>query len=192
MKNMRKQTGWMVLVAVLALGLSGIGSSASVQAQAAQVILVVDQQRIIETSSAGKNVAEQAKKMRDQMTKEVRGEAEKFQKAQQDFLKNREVMSPEQQQQKARELQQMQINLRGVQVQRARELQQSLSKATNEIAVVLRPILEEIVEERNAALLVDRDDVMYVADEYNITDEVLARLDKKLKRVKLERISSKN
>ncbi|MEM8784974.1 MAG: OmpH family outer membrane protein [Pseudomonadota bacterium] len=160
-------------------------------AQAGQLVLVVDQQRIIQSSKAGKSISDQAKKMRDDMAGEVKKEISKLQKAQENFTKNQEVMSPEQKSDKLKEIRQLQINARGLQVQRARELQQSLAKATQEVAEVLRPILEQIVSERNATHLLDRDQVMFVSEDYNITDEVLKRLDGKLSRVKVERVALK-
>jgi outer membrane protein len=65
----------------------------------------------------------------------------------------------------------------------------ALQNAENQILNESAPILKSIVDKRGATLLVDRAVVMYGAPETDITAEVIAELDKKLKNVTVEKIT---
>lgn len=205
---------WALIMMCAFLTVGAVGKAA---AQSQAIVLVVDQRAIIQSSEAGKSISTQVKTMRDAVSKELQAERDKvlkaaetakasedgFRKDVEAFQKEAGVMSPDQRaakektlKAKAEELnkgresiQQLARKAEELRIQRARELQKSISDATNELAKVLRPILEEIVAERKATLLIDKNDVMFSAPEFDVTDEVKKRLDAKLKTVKVEKAS---
>ena len=117
-------------------------------------------------------------------------EAEKLKKEIENFQKNASLMSDEVRQSKEQELaMRSQVTL----PQRAQIMEQVFVGAINEanakILTESRPILKEIVDNRGETVLLDRSAVMYAAPETNVTQEVLAALDKKLKSVEVKDVS---
>ena len=169
---------------------SALNSAEAQSAQNAPVILVVDRAQLVAQSAAGKTIPDQVQKIKAKVEKELEGEAEKLKKEIENFQKNASLMSDEVRQSKEQELaMRSQVAL----PQRAQIMEQVFVGAINEanakILTESRPILKEIVDSRGATVLLDRSAVMYAAPETNVTQEVLAALDKKLKSVEVQDVS---
>jgi outer membrane protein len=181
--------------AALAIGgiLAGSAFYGSAEAQGAQrapVILIVDRQQLVQQSKAGKTIPEQAEKVKASVEKELEAEAAKLQKDIEEYQKNASLMSEEVRQQKEQELAlRQQYGL----PQRQQIMQQAfvaaVQNAETKILMESQPILKDIVDKRGATILLDRSAVMYASAETDITQEVLAALDKKLSTVEVQKIS---
>ena len=169
---------------------SALNSAEAQSAQNAPVILVVDRAQLVAQSAAGKTIPDQVEKIKTKVEKELEAEAEKLKKEIENFQKNASLMSDEVRQSKEQELaMRSQVTL----PQRAQIMEQVFVGAINEanakILTESRPILKDIVDNRGATVLLDRSAVMYAAPETNVTQEVLAALDKKLKSVEVKDVS---
>ena len=71
---------------------------------------------------------------------------------------------------------------------KVRELQLSEQQAIAKISEKMEPILREIVEGRGATHLIDRTQLLYVTADYDISQEVLAKLDEAITTVQVERV----
>ncbi len=192
---MRKQITAIAGAAVLAVSGFTVGAALSGSAEAqnnakAPVILIVDRAQVIAQSKAGKTIPDQAEKVKQSVSKELEGEAEKLKKEIEDFQKNQSLMSDEVRQQKQQELAvKQQYGL----PQRAQIMEQAfiaaVQNAETKILVESRPILKEIVDKRGATILLDRSAVMYASPETDITQEVIAAIDKKMSTVEVQKIS---
>ncbi len=65
----------------------------------------------------------------------------------------------------------------------------AVQTAQAKILVESQPILKEIVDKRGATILLDRSAVMYFAPETDVTQEVIAALDKKITTVEVQKVS---
>ncbi len=183
----------MAITVLAASGFVGGAYVGSVEAQSegkAPVILIVNRARLIGESKAGKTIPEQAEKVKGTVEKELKAEADKLKTDIEKFQKNASLMSEEVRQKTQQELAvRQQVGL----PQQAKIMEQALTavlqNARDEVLVESRPILKEIVEKRGATILLDRSAVMYASPETDITDEVLQKLDKKLKKVEVEKIT---
>ena len=178
---------------LLIAGLVGGAVTSSAEAQSAQkppVILIVDRAQLVSQTKAGKTIPGQAEEVKANVEKELEAEAAKLKKEIEDFQKNASLMSDEVRQQKEQELAgKYQYGL----PQRVQIMEQAFSAAVQnaqaKILVQSQPILKDIVDKRGATILLDRSAVMYAAPETDVTQEVIAALDKKFPEVEVEKIS---
>ena len=174
-------------------GIAGLSTLDGAQAQKdakAPVILTVDMQMLVSQSKAGQSIPSQAEKVRTDVGKELEAEAEKLKSDIEKYQKNASLMSDEVKAQTERELK---LRSEYGLPQRAQIVEQAfriaLQNAQNKILVESQPILKDIVDKRGATVLLDRAAVMYAATETDVTQEVIAALDKKLKSVEVEKVS---
>jgi outer membrane protein len=187
---------FLTIAGALALLGAGVGAGALISAAEAQsaakapVILIVDQGVIVSQSDAGKTIPGQANTIKASIQKEFDAEADKLKKDIDNYQKGASLMSEEVRQKTEQELamrQQVQLPQQAqimeqvfgqvVQVAQAKILQES------------QPIMKSIVDKRGATLLIDRSAVMYAAPETDITQEVLAELNKKMKTVEVQKVT---
>ena len=186
----------LMIAGAAALLLSGVGAAALVsgvqaqQAAKAPVILIVDQAVLVGQSDAGKTIPTQATAIKTNIQKEVDLETEKLKKDIENYQKGASLMSEEVRQKTEQDLavrQQVQLP------QQAQIMEQVFSNvvqvAQAKILQESQPIMKAIVDKRGATLLLDRSSVMYAAPETDITQEVLAELNKKMKTVEVQKVT---
>ena len=175
--------------ALLLAGGAGAGALVSgaqaQQAAKAPVILIVDQSVILSQSDAGKTIPSQVR-----VQKEFDAEAEKLKKDIENFEKGSSLMSEEVRQKTGQEIamrQQVQLP------QQAQIMEQVLNNvvqvAQAKILQEAQPIMKSVIDKRGATLLLDRSAVMYAAPDSDITQEVLAELNKKMKTVEVQKVT---
>ncbi|MEM8985811.1 MAG: OmpH family outer membrane protein [Pseudomonadota bacterium] len=152
------------------------------------IILIVNQQALLVNSKAGKNIANQLEGLKTTIEAEFNTEVEKVAKEGEDLEKQKDLISKEALQEKARTLLVKRNSLPTLREAKFRELQLSEQKALGVIGKELQPILQKIVERRGATLLLDRSAVMYASTDNDITEEVMKELDKKLPKVAVEHV----
>lgn len=179
--------------ALLASGLAAgtvVSSAEAQQAAKAPLILVVDQAAIVSQSDAGKTIPTQANAIKANIQKEFDVESNKLQKDIENYQKGASLMSDEVRQKTEQDLavrQQVQLP------QQAQIMEQVFSNvvqvAQAKILQESQPIMKTIIDKRGATLLLDRSAVMFAAPESDITQEVLAELNKKMKTVEVQKVT---
>lgn len=191
---MKKQI--IAMSGALVLAVAGFAGGAMVNNAEAQsngkapVILIVDRSQILSQSKAGQTIPDQAEKLKTSVEKELEAEAGKLKKEIESFQKNASLMSDEVRQKTEQDLAvRSQYGL----PQRVQIMEQAFSgvvqQAQAKILGQTQPILKEIVDRRGATILLDRSAVMYAAPETDVTQEVIAALDKKFPSVEVQQIS---
>jgi Skp family chaperone for outer membrane proteins len=150
------------------------------------IVGVLDTQAILNTSAAGKLLNTQwnaaMKSMNDDMAKKedgLRAQAQQLEAARgnnppsADYLAKRKALEQQ-------DLQYQQAFTKNRQAWDAR-----LNKARDSIANAARKAMQDIAKQRGLTLILDRAAVPYSPSPWNITDEVLTRLNKALPSVKL-------
>jgi len=172
--------------AVATLAISGAAFAQS-------TILVVDQGRVIRDSSVGKHIAAQIKSIGASMESELKASASPIE-SERDRLMN-ELKSMDQAALKSRpDLQKRAQDLMAkgqkTQVEAAykqRELQVTEAKAMKQVNEKLAKILEAVVAERNADVILDRSLVIYGGKSTDIADTVISRLNSQMRTVSVVR-----
>ena len=173
-------------VAAAAIGaiLIAVGLAGPLQAQPAPlpapVILIVDLQQILQDAKAAKGVQGVINQEYSSYTKEVSQQEDELQKARADLERQRTVLAPEAFDTRARDLQQRYDELGKVVQGRRQALQQSLNEAMLQVKNAALGVIADIVKERKANLVIEKQAVVFQAEGMDVTADAVARLDQKL------------
>lgn len=175
-----------ILVGALATVAASVAVAPTVAlAQESPVILFIDQGKLMATSKAGLNITAQMKTLADQAEaslkaegKKVEDEGKKLQDSKdslskEDFAKRYQALLA-----KAQQVGQLE------QIKKA-ELAQAQGRALNDLNTVLQPVVKDILEKRKATVLLERSAVVFANESMDITDEIVAALDKKVTTIKV-------
>lgn len=177
----RRAFGALILaVAALASASPAIAQQPSPSALPAPVILIVDMAQILQQAKAAKQVQSELNQQYSLYSKEVAKQEDELQKASTELERQRTVMAPDAYNLRARELQQRYDQL-GKSVQAKRQaLQQSLNEAMTKVKTAALEVVADIVKERKANLVLEKQAVVYEPEGMDVTPDALQRLDKKL------------
>jgi Skp family chaperone for outer membrane proteins len=146
----------------------------------APVILIVDLQQILQDAKAAKGVQAIINQEYSSYTKEVSQQEDELQKARADLERQRTVLAPEAFNTRARDLQQRYDELGQVVQGRRQSLQQSLNEAMLQVKNAALTVIADIVKERKANLVIEKQAVVFEAEGMDVTADAVARLDQKL------------
>ena len=154
--------------------------AAALPAAAGVNVLVVDVQSLLQNSKAAKTVHSQIEQKRLEYTKEISHEEEVL-RAERDSLQRQEAtLSPEALNKKGREFQEKVNDLdRSVQAKR-QALEKSNNDALSKIQAAMLRIIADIAKQRRANLVLQRTDLVLFDRSFDVTDEVMQKLDEEL------------
>jgi outer membrane protein len=143
-------------------------------------VMVVDVQALLQNSKAAKMVRSQIEQKRGEYTKEISHQEEAL-RAERDALQRQQAsLSPDALNQKGREFQQKVNDLeRNVQGKR-QALEKSNGDALSKIQEEMLKIIADIAKQRKANLVFQRTDLVLFDQGFDITDEVLQKLDEQM------------
>lgn len=175
----------------LTIGTMSAMSFTQVQAQkkGEVVVLTVVLDQVVAQSKAGKSASEQVESYRKSVVSELTGEQSAFESEVQSFQQNAELWAADVRQKKEQELRIKQAQLPRMASAMESVVTQTVQKARYDILEVARPIIQEIADKQKATLILDRTTIVYAPAETDITQEVISKLDKKLKKIDVEKIS---
>jgi outer membrane protein len=144
-------------------------------------VAVVDMQRVLVESAAGKSIQSQLdterRKIRDQITRMQ----DELKSAQNQFIRTRSVMAPEAAQEQQQQLQRKEADAQRTLQDRQEAFQKGESDAVNVVTDNMRDIVQQIAAERHIGMVVRKELVISMADKnMDITDDVVGRLNTKL------------
>lgn len=174
-------------LAALALGTAtALPTAAFAQAAAAQTsIIVVDMDRVGSDSAAGKSGQTQLKSKLDSLQARGKTLADQLRSEEETLLKARQAntMAPDAFQAKVKELQTKQNSARTELGNRENELQRSQAYVRQQIFNAVGPIVQAVMRERGASIVLAREAALAVSPTLDVTAEVIRRLDAALPRV---------
>ena len=143
-------------------------------------VMVVDVQALLQNSKAAKMVRGQIEQKRNEYTKEISHQEEVL-RAERDALQRQQAsLSPEALNQKGREFQQKVNDLeRNVQGKR-QALEKSNGDALQKIQEEMLKIIADIAKQRKANLVFQRTDLVLFDQSFDVTDEVMQKLDEQM------------
>lgn len=161
-----------------------LGFGAPLQAQAPSlpppVILIVDLQQILQDAKAAKGVQAVINQEYSSYTKGVAQQEDELQKERSELERQRTILAPEAFNTRARDLQQRYDELGQVVQGRRQALQQSLNEARNKVKTAALEVIADIVKERKANLVIEKQAVVFEPEGMDVTADAIARLDQKL------------
>jgi len=143
-------------------------------------ILVVDVQSLLQNSKSAKMVRQQIEQKRAEYAKEISHQEEALRQERDTLQRQQASLSAEALNQKGKEFQQK-VNELDKSVQGKRQaLERSNAEALEKIQEAMLKIITEIAKDRKANLVFQRSELVLFDQGFDVTDEVLQKLDEQL------------
>ena len=173
------------LIAVTMLVTFGPQVSAQ-QSGPAVTVAIIDAQKILEECKASKTVQSALEKQRASYQNDISQQENTLRTADQDLSRQRSTLSAGDYEKKRQELEQKAASLRRDVQTKRQQLDRMFQTSMNTIRATLLQVVDEIAAERKATLVLSKNQVVFSAKEYDITDEAMKRLNAKLPTVTVE------
>lgn len=161
---------------------------AATQAAPSPKILVIDRAAILRASKVGRNIVEQVNAYTKSAENDFKGESDSLRREGQQLQQQVAILAPDV---KAKKIQAFEIKQQAFQKkveERQGKIQGGVLKARQQVEAALGPILQGIMAERGANLLLDRNAVVLGTVDVDITGTAIQRLDQKMPTVKVNLI----
>jgi outer membrane protein len=171
-----------LLLAAFALVVTSVVAAAPAVAQGTKII-VVDQARVLRESKAGKDIASKIETIEGQMKRELEPTANSLESLGKSIEAKTANMTPEAMRadenlkSEARNFRTKLADLSKERDKRATELALTERKASIAFSQALGPVLEQIMQEEGADIMMSASDVMIAMGGTDVTDKVIAKLD---------------
>jgi Skp family chaperone for outer membrane proteins len=164
---------------------------AAAKAAPPAVILFLDRATVLRQSAVGKDMYKQVETLAKKMETDFAPENKKLQADVQALQQQAAVLSPEVRQQKVKDLEARRQAFQKKVQDRQAAIQAGLGNSRTQVEKALGPILEKIMNERRANLLLDRGLVVLGATDLDVTATVIARLNTALPKVTVTPVAPK-
>ncbi|MCE9523244.1 MAG: OmpH family outer membrane protein [Alphaproteobacteria bacterium] len=154
-------------------------------------ILFLDRGTVLRASAVGTDMYKQVESLAKKMEADFSPENKKLQADVQAFQKQATVLTPEVRQQKVKELENRRQAFQKKVQDRQAAIQAGLANSRTQVEKALGPILEKIMNERSANLLLDRGLVVLGASALDVTQVVIQRLNVALPKVTVTPVAPK-
>lgn len=141
---------------------------------------IVDWERILQVSEAGKSVQEQLKQKRTQYQQDQKSRVESLRTEHDALMKQRSLMAQEAFQQKLQALEQKRQALQSEAEKRSNQIYEAQKNALTEIQRKLAEICSAYMAEHDLTLVIKKSDTVLFANQYDFTEEALERLNQQL------------
>ncbi|MEQ9365395.1 MAG: OmpH family outer membrane protein [Leptospirales bacterium] len=173
-----------LLVACLLAFSGGIGASA--QQLDNPVIGIVDVQRVLQDAKAAKSVLPEFEKLRKTFQQQVKDQEKTLRDAEQQLSQQRAILSREAFTEKRRAFTEQAAAIQAQVQERRRELDESFNATKNVILQNLVQVAQEVAKSKNLNIVMEKRFVFISAKSLDITDDILASLDKRLPVVSIQ------
>ncbi|MEO0816772.1 MAG: OmpH family outer membrane protein [Pseudomonadota bacterium] len=170
------------LLAAFALAFSSLAVVAPANAQGTKVV-VVDQGRVLTESRAGQDMRTKIENIEGQMQRELQPTAQSLEQLGATIEAKTANITPEaaradtELQQQARDYQTRLRSLSQESDRRSAELAMTQQKAGVAFREALKPVLDEVMSEQGAQIMLSAGDVMIALPAVDVTDRVIQKLD---------------
>lgn len=178
---------------MVVLSIAGVANAAPPAAQPtgtpAPKILVINREAILQVSKVGQSIAQQIKAYTLQAEKDFKGQGDALRNDGQALQQQIAILAPDV---KAKKIADFQARERSLQMkiqQRQALIQGGVLQARKQMEQALGPIVQGIMQERGANLLLDRGAVVFGSADMDVTRVAIQRLDQKLPTVKVELVA---
>ncbi|MDB5407536.1 MAG: hypothetical protein JWL84_2448 [Rhodospirillales bacterium] len=155
--------------------------AAAVQAPPAPTLIVLDFERILQDSKAGKSLAQQLQQRAATFQKSFQQLEAELNTDQQTLARQQSILAQDAFSAKVRDLQRRADEVHEKEAQANAALNQGRNDGILQIQQKIKPILDDIMKERGANVVLTRSAVMVIADDrFDVTEEALKRLDERL------------
>jgi outer membrane protein len=148
-------------------------------------ILMVDLRRVMAMSKVGQDIQKQVVDLKRQAQAELGGEGQALQRDRTALEQQAAILAPDVKARKARDFDARVAAFQKKLQQRGGLIQGGVLKAQQQVEQALGPILQGLMQERRATVLLDRSAVLLAPNAIDVTGDVIRRLDMKMPTAKV-------
>lgn len=178
---MRRSQARLVAMMAVAMHLASFPVAAQDGRQALPPVLILDQERLFESSAIAVRISEEAERRTAALDRENRRIDAELVKEELGLTERRASLDPNEFRRLADEFHEKVQAIRAEQDAKTVELQRFRNEDRQEFLIRIRPILTEIARERGAIVVLDRRSVLLSAESIDITDEAIWRINEAFK-----------
>lgn len=150
------------------------------------IIALFDKEALFRESAAGKDFRKQLEELRNKFQGDLAHQQEELKKKDADLRNRQALLSAEAFEAERKKFEAEVQTAQSKFEERNREIQGAIATAEQEIFKATTPILGEIMRQKGATLLLDKAAALISANDFDITSEVVKKLDTQLPKIKLE------
>ncbi len=170
----------------IAASLLVLGSAPAVAAAQGR-ILVIDRTAVLRSSKAGQDIVRQVNVYTDQAEKDLKGQGAALRSQGEALKQQLAILSADVKARKLKEFEARQAGLQQLAQKKQSLIQGGFFKARQQVEQALGPVLQGIMVEKGATMLLDRNAVVMGTDaSVDITALAVQRLDQKMPTLKVE------
>ena len=148
-------------------------------------ILMVDLRRVMGASKVGQDIQRQVQQLKDQASAELNGEAKALKGDETELQQQSAILAADVKARKIKDFQGKYTSFQKKVQDRSKLIQGGVMAAQQQVEQALGPILQGLMKERGATILVDRTAVLLAPNALDVTQLVIQRLDMKMPTVKV-------
>jgi Skp family chaperone for outer membrane proteins len=152
-------------------------------------ILVINREAILRLSKVGQDIVKQVNGYTQAAEKEFKGQGEQLRKDGAALQQQLAILAPDVKAKKIADFENRQRALQAKVEARQQQIQGGVLQARQKIETALGPIVQGIMQERGATLLLDRGAIVWGTGDIDITRTAIQRLDQKMSSVKVNLVS---
>jgi Skp family chaperone for outer membrane proteins len=155
----------------------------------APVILVIDRSAILRASKVGQSIVAQVNGYTTAAEKEFKGTAQGLRGQEQQLQQQIAILAPDVKKKKIAAFQAQQQAFQQKVQQRQAQIQGGVMQARQQVEAALGPILQGLMAERHANLLLDRNAIVLGTVNIDITGAAVQRLNQKMPSIKVQLVN---
>ena len=148
-------------------------------------VAFIDMQHIMDKSLAGQSLKKQLESIHKKNLDYFEKQEDSLKKKEQDILAKKNILSKDEFQKEISNLRNEVKNYNDERNERINSLTRKRLETMEKIIRKLSPLLAKYSEENNISIIMDKKNIIVGKTELNITSEILALLDDKIKKIKL-------
>jgi len=152
----------------------------------ADIPYFLDFKYILNESDAGKKAQNSLKKKLENGLKSLRDKEKKIQEEEKTIIEQKKIISPEEYKKKVTALRSKVSSLQKERNSLLDNISKQRTKARNILLKNLNPIIKDYMKEKTIRMVIDKKSLLLADENLNITKEIISRLNKKLKSIKLD------
>ncbi len=152
-------------------------------------IIMIDRMMVLRGSKVGQDIVRQVNAYTSQAENELRGQGAALQNDVKAFQQQSAILSADLKAKKMRDLEARRAGLQAQVQKRQTLIQGGFLKAREQVLTALGPIVQGIMVEKGANILLDRNAVMLGARDLDVTPLAIQRLDQKMPSIKVELVA---
>ena len=148
---------------------------------------VIDINKILLESDAAIIAAEQIEEIAIEIENEIKLSDDEIIKEQNSLIESQSIMAPEAFESKRNEYENKVQKYNNERQSKLMKIDELIAISRNEILSAMKPILEEVSNEKGITIILEKASIMLNAEKMDITNEVLKKLNKSLPTIKVSR-----